>query len=148
MNKLKELLSAEDPSSERLDPNAKNRKGCTPLMLAAMGGHLPCVELLLKHGAQKEVRNKSGEDAKSVIGLHLSDLYVKDCEELVSMPKTKNGKNWLLDAQKLALKYIDKPRKHRSRKESRRGVSSGKWTLEDAAKRIINREKLEEALSY
>lgn len=34
------------------------QNGNTPLFLAAMNGHLECIELLLKHGANKDAKDK------------------------------------------------------------------------------------------
>ena len=43
--------------------NEVDRKGLTPLMYAAMNGHVDTVRQLLKHGALPETKNKDGKTA-------------------------------------------------------------------------------------
>jgi uncharacterized protein len=43
-----------------MDPNARNREGRTPLLLAAMGGHDDIVDTLLRYGAEANMESHHG----------------------------------------------------------------------------------------
>lgn len=48
----------------RISPNAQTKSGVTPLMLAAQGGHLPVIRLLLRHGADPDLKDQQGRTAR------------------------------------------------------------------------------------
>jgi ankyrin repeat protein len=52
-----------DLLSRGIEPNARDRKGQTGLMLAAHAGHLAAVQLLIDHGADLNVTAKFGLSA-------------------------------------------------------------------------------------
>ncbi|GMH36229.1 hypothetical protein BSKO_04097 [Bryopsis sp. KO-2023] len=145
------LRNLQDLLSEEGNPNVRNKKGETPLMLAAAKGHLSCVQVLLDRGARKEMCDNWGCNARMMIGIHLSVLYGKDYDVLVKTNIGPKSDKALQEARRLALKWVNiKPRKDlmaRARK-SRSSKTSGStpWDLKDALRRVEHRAKLEKLL--
>ena len=61
------------------DVNARDEKGCTPLMKAAENGKQDCVQLLLEHGADVYMQDKEGMTAPmhSVFAGHQIDVLLE-----------------------------------------------------------------------
>ena len=80
------------------DPNHLAHDGSTPLMWAARRGSEAIIRLLLKHGANPEIRNRNGEDA---VDFALKNKNVR-IARLLNSGEVPAGMKELTEAQKFA----------------------------------------------
>jgi ankyrin repeat protein len=79
--------TAEALLDEGADANVRNRKnGVTPLMIAAVAGDLPMIQLLLDHGADPAMRTNFGQTAISLAEKKGNTEVVELLESLPSAP--------------------------------------------------------------
>lgn len=67
------------------DPNIPNRKGITPLMMAAHCGQTPCVALLLKHGARPDGVSQDDMSLEDLIAA--SNFVTDEIEAMLRDPQ-------------------------------------------------------------
>ncbi|XP_014668587.1 PREDICTED: ankyrin repeat and SOCS box protein 1-like [Priapulus caudatus] len=90
LNKIKEVLAVGGSTdSEELGTiDAKNRLGCTPLRLAATGGHSPCVKYLIDCGADV---NLSDVKAQTPLYVAIKTKHLNCAKILLAAGANPNG---------------------------------------------------------
>ncbi|MFY7874501.1 MAG: ankyrin repeat domain-containing protein [Pirellula sp.] len=68
-----------------INPNCKTSLGSFPLKLAASGGQLEAIKLLLSHGADPNSTNEDGEHSlfACLWARHSREVYLACCSELI-----------------------------------------------------------------
>ena len=77
-----------------MDVNIKGQADWTPLMHAARCGHLFCVQLLLAHGADTELKSLSGETALIIAAMYDYPDIIGDLLRHGADDQVQNNRGW------------------------------------------------------